>query len=160
MNAATGGTEKLASTNNSRSDRLAINNAIPTTFAANEARVERDPETGKILRVIHAKKETANPLNDPMNTDDEEEFAGFEDAPSSHGIVRELEEQAKMEAEKKPRKQSQREQEWISRLVQAYGDNYVKMSRDRKLNPMQQTAADIGRRVSIWKAAGGEPVVS
>lgn len=96
-----------------------------------------------------------------MNTDDEEEFSGFAEEPQSHGIVRELEEQAKMEAEKKPRKQSQREQEWIQRLVQAHGDNFVKMSRDRKLNPMQQTAADIGRRVAKWRAAGGEvPIVA
>lgn len=71
-------------------------------------------------------------------------------------IVALLEEQARSGKEKKDRTQSDREKEWIQGLVEKHGDDYGKMMRDRKLNPMQQTAADIKRRVDKWKANGGE----
>ena len=105
-------------------------------------------------------------MNDPLNTDSEDEemeddgekFEGFgEDAGKQekpqNEIVRKLEEQAASGREKKERKQSDREKEWIERLVGRYGDNYAKMARDMKLNPMQQTEADIKRRVAKWKKA-------
>jgi nucleolar protein 16 len=168
LNSATGGIEKLRVGNESKSSttsKLAITNAIPKTIAPREARVQRDPETGKILRVIHAYKKP-NPLNDPLNSDSEddgmaddgEEFEGFEgegEPKEKNEIVRQLEEQALMEAEKIPRKQSEREREWIERLVAKHGDDYERMARDMRLNPMQQTAADIRKRVGKWKAAGG-----
>jgi nucleolar protein 16 len=66
-----------------------------------------------------------------------------------------LEEQASMGKEKTKRKQSDREREWIERLVGRWGENYGKMARDRRLNPMQQTETDIRRRVDKWKAEGG-----
>jgi nucleolar protein 16 len=68
--------------------------------------------------------------------------------------VRELEEQASMVAEKKPRKQSQREQEWCQRLVERWGEDFGKMARDRRLNPMQQTENDIARRIRKWQVEG------
>jgi nucleolar protein 16 len=37
--------------------------------------------------------------------------------------------------------------------VSRYGDDYGKMARDRKLNPMQQTETDIKKRVKKWKAS-------
>jgi len=80
-----------------------------------------------------------------------EEFAGFDGQKNE--IVRQLEEQASMGAEKKERKQSEREREWIERLVAKYGEDYQRMARDMRLNPMQQTAADIGKRVGKWKAS-------
>jgi nucleolar protein 16 len=161
LNTATGGIEKLRPGNESKTSttsKLAISNAIPKTFSPTEAKVERDPKTGKILRVIHAPK--SNPLNDPLNSDSEdedmdgEEFGGF-DNEEKNDIVRQLEEQALMVPEKKERKQSDREREWIERLVGKYGDDYGKMARDMKLNPMQQTSADIKRRVGKWQATGG-----
>jgi nucleolar protein 16 len=167
LNSATGGIEKLRASTESKSStasKLAINNAFPKTIAPTEAKVERDPETGKILRVIHPHKR-ANPLNDPLNSDSEdgdvaddgEEFEGFDgegETKEKNEIVKQLEEQALMGAEKVPRKQSEREREWIERLVAKHGDNYERMARDMRLNPMQQTAADIGRRVGKWKASG------
>lgn len=128
-------------------------------------KVERDPETGKILRVIHAHKR-ANPLNDPLNSDSEneemgeegEEFQGFggeREPKEKNEIVRQLEAQASMEAEKTPRKQSEREREWIERLAAKHGDDFERMARDMRLNPMQQTAADIRKRVGKWRASGG-----
>jgi nucleolar protein 16 len=168
LNSATGGIEKLRTgieSKSSTTSKLAITNAFPKTIAPTEARVERDPETGKILRVIHPHKRS-NPLNDPLNSDSEdeamaadgEEFEGFDgedELKEKNEIVRQLEEQASMEAEKVPRKQSEREREWIERLVAKHGDDYERMARDMRLNPMQQTAADIGRRISKWRASGG-----
>lgn len=172
LNSATGGIEKLRPGTESKSSttsKLAISNAIPKQFAPSEARVERDPETGKILRVIH--EENPNPLNDPLNEieemdmdaeDDGEEFEGFEGEGNGKGgkkgrneIVRRLEEQAAMVGEKRERTQSEREREWIERLVAKYGDEYEKMARDRKLNPMQQTPNDLRRRVGKWRAKHG-----
>lgn len=143
----------------STTSKLAISNAFPKSFTPEEAKVERDPETGKIIRVIHAPKK-ANPLNDLLNSDDEDmedDFEGFaDDAPrEKNDIIRQLEEQAANGAERKERKQSEREKEWLQRLVAKYGEDYRKMARDMKLNPMQQTEADIRRRVGIWKTNGG-----
>jgi nucleolar protein 16 len=121
--------------------------------------VERDPETGKITKVIHDKPQKENPLNDPLNSDEEgacEEMQDAEgEAPEGNDIIKELEAQASMVPEKKVRKQSEREKEWISRLVDRYGSNYKAMARDRRLNPMQQTEADISRRVRKWREYGG-----
>ena len=114
-------------------------------------RVERDPETGAILRIIRSEQERLNPLNDPLNgISDNEEFIKSRGVRSK-GIVGELEEQAAMEAKPRPREQSSREQEWIARLLEMYGDDYGTMVRDRKLNPYQQTEGDIRRRIKKWK---------
>jgi nucleolar protein 16 len=109
--------------------------------------------------VIHAAGR-ANPLNDPLNSDsegedEEKEEEEREDRPQNE-IVAQLEEQARNGKEKKDRAQSEGEREWIARLVGKYGEDYGRMVRDRRLNPMQQTAADIKRRVSKWRANGGE----
>ncbi|KAI9733502.1 MAG: Nucleolar protein 16 [Claussenomyces sp. TS43310] len=173
LNAATGGIEKQAagaskassSSSSSRSataDKLSIHNATPTTIVPAEARVERDAATGKIVRVIHsaASRHRSNPLNDALNSEDEDDdaFEGFDEDGHGHlegrGIVPELERQAMMEAPKRPRKQSAREQEWVQALVQRYGDDTGRMFRDRRLNPMQQTEADIRRRIDKWRADG------
>lgn len=112
--------------------------------------------------MIGQKEETANPLNDPLNElddDEADEWDGFAMVPE-HGeeeqvnpVIRELEEAAKNGERKAPRKQSQREEEWLERLVARYGDDYGRMARDRKLNPMQQTEADIKKRVKKWQSS-------
>ena len=67
-------------------------------------------------------------------------------------VVAQLARLAATEGEKKrPRKQSRREEEWVERLVEKYGDDVGKMVRDRKLNPMQQSHGDIAKRVRIWR---------
>ena len=73
-----------------------------------------------------------------------------EDEPENP-VIKQLEEAAMNGARKAPRGQSQREQEWVERLVNKYGNDYAKMARDLKLNPMQQTAADIRKRVVKWQ---------
>lgn len=120
--------------------------------------VERDPETGRILRVVRAGADDEaafNPLDDPLN--DLEVAPTTTKSASQHGIVGELERQAaeeaeQLEAKKRPRQQSAREEEWIASLVKKHGDNLQAMVRDKKLNPMQQTQGDIRRRIKKWKA--------
>ncbi len=127
---------------------------------AAEVRVERD-EDGKIVRVISTGRKRANPLNDPLaeldtdsgaesaEDDDAEEWGGFEGEQNE--VVRQLEDEAGRPVEKKPRTASTREVEWLQRLVDRHGDDTAAMARDGKLNPMQQTAADIARRLRKWK---------
>lgn len=142
---------------------LNIVSKAPERIETEEIEVERDPETGAILRVTGQKETKYNPLNDPLNdiedSDNEVEWDGFAMVPErreaevENPVIRELEEAARNGAKKAPRGQSQREQEWAERLVNKYGDDYERMARDRKLNPMQQTAADIRKRVLKWKAS-------
>ena len=177
LNHATGGTEKtiaslgLNDPKSSRADTAANSTAnalnivskAPEVLEIEEIEVERDPETGAILRVMQQEEITDNPLNDPLNEiengDDEMEWNGFAMVPerregeSDNPVIRQLEEAARNGAKKAPRGQSQREQEWVERLVGKYGEDYGRMAKDRKLNPMQQTEADIRKRVLKWRAA-------
>lgn len=116
-----------------------------------EARVERDAD-GKIIRILGEAK--PNPLNDPLNELDNdsdaepaEEWGGIEDDADATDVVKTLLEQSKQPDLPKKRHQSTREREWLEKLVAKYGDDTAAMARDRKLNPMQQTAADIAKRI-------------
>ena len=114
-------------------------------------KVTRDPKTGAIVSVQHEKSGRANPLGDPLNelSDSDDEMV---EEGSGAGIIPDLEEQAKYSRPKRPRMQSQREREWIERLVDRWGDDWGGMVRDRRLNPQQQTAGDLKRRVAVWKS--------
>ncbi|KAJ5584584.1 uncharacterized protein N7459_004384 [Penicillium hispanicum] len=169
LNAPTGGKERLPGQEDltGAPNSLHINGSAKAAAQIDlgETRVERDPETGKILRVIREeddievagrKHRRANPLNDPLNdlSDDEAEGQISSVGPTT-SIVQQLERQADLEGvaskAKKPRHQSTREQEWITRLIEKHGDNYTAMARDRKLNPMQQSEGDLRRRINKWK---------
>lgn len=126
--------------------------------------MERDPETGRILRVIQPEENVVevNPLNDPLNdlSDDEEEEEEELQSIPINNIVAQLEAQVAQEADieakrKRPRQQSSREEEWIAKLVEAHDDDVNAMFRDRKLNSMQQSQGDIARRVKKWKQKHG-----
>jgi nucleolar protein 16 len=178
LNHATGGTEKtikLLGLNDGQSaradavkgstaDKLNIVSQRPETEALDEVEVERDPETGKIVRIINdptEERRNMNPLDDPLNEvmdEDEDEgveewngFAMVGEEQSENPVIRQLEEVARSGVRKAPRKQSQREEEWVERLVEKYGEDYGAMFRDRKLNPMQQSEGDLKRRITKWK---------
>ena len=177
LNHASGGTEKtiaLLGLNDAKSSRadaaanstanaLNIVSKAPEQIDAQEIEVEWDPETGAILRITGQEETKFNPLNDPLveieNSDDEAEWNGFAMVPEPtdqeevNPVIRQLEEAARNGVKKAPRGQSQREQEWIERLVSRYGEDYERMARDRKFNPMQQTAADIRKRALKWKTS-------
>ncbi|OTA98627.1 hypothetical protein M426DRAFT_107446 [Hypoxylon sp. CI-4A] len=130
----------------------------PKGAVISEVRVERD-ENGRIIRILDRPKE--NPLNDLLNDldsdedEDEdmdgEEWGGIGETEDGHGIVPQLESQATRPLTKRVRTQSKREAEWLQQLVDKYGEDTKAMARDRKLNPMQQTEADITRRIKKWK---------
>lgn len=184
LNEPTGGTEKRASGQpNPSSDssvftkvsdplHISAGSKPATQITPTEARVERDPETGAILRVIYDGEEDAteviagrrrrkdNPLEDPL--DDIPDAPALEDSKELYpapGVISALEEQAREEEEalkkRKPRTQSKREGEWIGKLIDKHGDDVRAMVRDKKLNPMQQTESDLQRRIRKWKEAGG-----
>lgn len=136
----------------------------------------RDPETGKILRVVYdsppagSQKKNKKMLNDPLNeleSDDDE----WEDGEGTRnivtggsravgGIVEQLEAAAMAGIKKtRPRMQSRREEEWIEALVRRWGKNYKGMMRDRRLNPMQQSEGDLRRRIERWKERRGNIAV-
>ncbi|KAJ1329387.1 Ribosome biogenesis protein Nop16 [Microdochium nivale] len=155
--------------------------ALATDAIIGEVRVERDA-SGKIIRILDEtttmttttgpKKGSSrpNPLNDPLNAldsddsdgDEEEEEAaeewgGIDEAELPEGnIIKQLEEEANRPQVKVPRGQSAREREWLEGLVARHGSNLAAMARDRRLNPMQQTAADIGRRIKKWRKEGAD----
>ncbi|KAI1329100.1 ribosome biogenesis protein Nop16 [Xylariaceae sp. FL0255] len=174
LRAPTGGVEPNLHASSSKTkkgqDHFPFNPKSQQGPATSEARVERDPE-GRIVRVLSSSPKPAkfNPLDDPLvelDTDSEaggpeeeeeaEEWDGFEGEgegrEEQNEIVRQLEEEANRPIEKKPRTQSTREVEWLERLVAKHGEsNFRAMARDMRLNPMQQTEADIARRIRKWK---------
>ena len=112
----------------------------------------RDPKSGAIVSVQHEKSGRENPLGDPLNELSDSGNDEMVVEINGRGIIPELEEQAKHSRPKRPRMQSQREREWIERLVERWGDDWGGMVRDRKLNPQQQSEGDLKRRVGTWKA--------
>ncbi|KAI1391083.1 ribosome biogenesis protein Nop16 [Hypoxylon trugodes] len=167
LKAPTGGIEPTAASRQQKSrptkpaDPFAI--AQPTGAVFSEARVERD-ENGRIIRVLDGfSKRRDNPLNDPLNDlesgsdedeedeEEAEEWGGIEETGADTGIFSQLESEANRPVIKKVRTQSKREIEWLQGLVDKYGDDTKAMARDRKLNPMQQTEADISKRIRKWK---------
>lgn len=172
---ATGGVEKHASnvgpasasttTASAAQDPLAVTPASGYRGAFTSVKVERDAD-GNIVRVLRKD----NPLNDPLNDldsedDDEENQEGSQNedegepsAAVTRGkprVVDLLEEQASAPTEKYVRHQSSREREWVERLIAKHGDNTAAMAKDFKLNPMQQTEADIKKRLRAYKEKTG-----
>lgn len=155
---ATGGVDpatKVSAPNGGAQDPLAVTPTSGTGAAFRSVKVERDAD-GKIVRVLRKD----NPLNDPLNDieSDDEGNANDEEAEESAGgakstkVVDLLEAEASRPTEAHKRHQSQQEREWLARLVARHGDDTAAMARDFKLNPMQQTAANIRKRLTGYKA--------
>lgn len=174
LQAPAGGVEPIAHDPKMTAERrgqgaLPIGRVSARKAGIEEVRVERD-ERGHIVRIIRPE----NPLRDPLNALDSdsdgdglgpgggvrfEEWGGFrDDEEDEHGnrrerpaVLLELERQAALPEVKIPRTKSQRETEWLQRLTDRYGDDTAAMARDHRLNPMQQTASDIARRIRRWR---------
>lgn len=157
----TGGTTASnKSTLDTATDPLAAQSKSQGLLQLREVKVERDA-SGRITRVLR----DTNPLNDALNELDSdaeqqlqqeqeqakqrryEEWSGFKEAGERPEVLRALEREAGRPTEKTVRHASEGEVEWLRRLVGRHGDDTAAMARDAKLNPMQQTAADIGRRL-------------
>lgn len=184
LNKESGGKEKLGSdvqveglSKHGAKNGLTIHGSTGIdSLELSEAKVERDPKTGAILRVLpEGQSAKSNPLNDPLNDLDsgsevEEDGVDWARLDNQHGnvnqtkpsngastdVVRQLEQRASLPAAKHIRPQTANEQAFIKELVQKYGDDYDKMARDIKLNYMQRSAGDLKKRIKKWRAAGGE----
>ncbi|KAG5947664.1 hypothetical protein E4U53_006399 [Claviceps sorghi] len=171
LKAPTGGTEKkLGETTHatSKNDPFAV--TCLDKAVVSEAKVERDAD-GKIVRILsRSRVEKANPLKDALcalESDSESEAGGEaragwgsvaeREAAREQGtageIVRSLIEESHNPAPRAKRYQSEAEREWLQRLVARHGDDTVAMARDLKLNPMQQTARDIAKRIKKMQDA-------
>ena len=159
LNSSSGGVEAKVRNgeNDSQADEgrdpLAITGKIRGGKAElGSVRVVRDAE-GKITGVVRDKEQTTrNPLGDPLTElEDREGEDEGQRAGRATGIVAQLEEASQFEKKKRPRKQSQREEEWLGSLVEKWGDDVGAMARDRKLNPMQQSEGDLRKRVHLWQ---------
>lgn len=152
-----GGVEEEKSKNSGLAKYKDAYGKIVTGRVYSEARVERDPDTGRIVRIVREGEPGGkkNPLNDPLSRFDEdseaegEEWEGIDEEEESKrpAVIRQLEKEANAPREKIVRHQSEREVEWLEKLVAKHGDDTSAMARDLKLNPMQQTASDIRRRL-------------
>lgn len=166
LNHAAGGVEKstASTTSTPANDQLKIASKSPANIAPAEARIERDPGTGAIIRVVNGPASKPNPLNDPLNIVEDEDGARLRglnehhidgavgNTPGQGEIVRILEQQARNGERPAERKQSAREQAWIESLVAKHGDDYHAMFMDRNLNVMQQSEGDIKRRARKYTA--------
>lgn len=135
-------------------DTLAVKSQDQGLLTVREVKVERDAD-GKIVRILR----DTNPLNDALNDLDSdaeaeekeyEEWGGFHDGrvdTQKSEVLKALEEEASRPEVKMVRHSSEREVEWLQKLVAKHGENVGAMVRDRKLNPYQQTPADISRRL-------------
>jgi nucleolar protein 16 len=131
-----------------------------TQKAIEEVELEHDIETGAIKIRQDASKAVVNPLNDPLNElEDPTELSlshsmgHVKRIGNGFGITETLEELASSGMSKRPRQQSEREREWVARLVEKHGADYAAMFRDRTLNPMQQSVGDIRKRVMKWQTS-------
>ncbi|CCG82988.1 Ribosome biogenesis protein Nop16 [Taphrina deformans PYCC 5710] len=122
INASSGGVEKLYP------DAPKAVEVDGNGLKANEAIIKRDAD-GNVAEIIYssvaAKPESA--------------------LPETTDVVKALEQRA-LEEKLTPREASQGELEWLRRIIAKHGGNYEKAARDFKLNPMQQTAANIKKR--------------
>lgn len=141
-----GGEEKELETWYEQKERLAAEEAAkitpadiehtddPAKIPIGEARIIRDDE-GKVIKVVHG---TMQPKND-----------------SSNGELEVIQEFKKMAQEHAARKRvkhmTPREIEFIKDLVDKHGDNYEAMKWDKKLNPMQQLAGELRKKVNHWR---------
>lgn len=185
MNKTTGGVEKTATSLQKEQDGtgglangqlhgLVIGGGsrrAAQTMEVKEVEVERDPKTGRILRVVGAESVKANPLGDPLNDLDSDEEDSEGDVYDQHGaalrpsaearseasttVVRDLEREASRPEAKYRRHQSEGERAFVEELVEKYGDDYGKMARDMKINYMQRSEGDLKRRVKKWRESGG-----
>ena len=145
-----------------------------TTLVPQEVSIERDPHTGAIIRIISpqdsghkvvahgtsqnksAEKTTASNKSIfsewvPDTSSDDDDSAPAWPTGTADTVVSKLERQTGAVKGVSKRKQSARELEWLSRLEAKYGEDYARMARDMKLNPMQQSEGDIRRRFGRWK---------
>lgn len=123
INPSSGGVEKLYP------EAPKVERVDERGLKANEAIIKRD-EQGNVTEIIYSS------VSDKVEVGTREKTE----------TVKALEQRA-LEGKHTPREASIGETEWLKRITEKYGDDYARAARDKKLNPMQQTAANIKKRV-------------
>ncbi|PWW78322.1 hypothetical protein C7212DRAFT_296844, partial [Tuber magnatum] len=151
---ATGGVEKVLPASSSAAQQKGRGEGgkeRAKKLAPGEARIIRDEE-GRVTQVIYGKSAEEALDSDSDEAGQEEEFMGCAGGGGEMDIVKKLEAQAAVGERKNKKNLCPGEMDWISRLVEKYGEeDYEGMVRDRKMNVYQQTLGDIRRRVAIWR---------
>ncbi|KAF3171523.1 Nucleolar protein 16 [Orbilia oligospora] len=144
LKTATGGKEQHPS--KAKDPNPAKSNAL----GHQEARITRG-EDGSILKVEYSKNLLYDTLGGGDDNDDDEREtpSGLE---TETDLVRALKHRATLEV-KTERLQSDRETDWVQRLVAKHGDDYQAMFWDKELNIRQQSIGDIKRRIKKWQAS-------
>ena len=132
-----------------------------------QAQIERDSETGRIVRIIDPGDTKPNQLNDPLaELDSDKGEQGFnqhasnstpsrpELKPKTDGAEK-LEQAANRPAAKHRPKQMKDEQVLVAELVKNYRDDYRAMTGAMEINYMQRGEGDLKRRERRWKDDGG-----
>lgn len=111
----------------------------PEKIPEGEARIIRN-DANEVVKVIYGTMQVV------------ESEAEDDDSPD---IISQLEAEAEKNSQiKKEALPSVREGDWLKDLHEKYGDDYDKMKWDKKLNPMQQSAGDLKKRIAKWKRLG------
>ncbi|KAH9842831.1 ribosome biogenesis protein Nop16 [Rhodofomes roseus] len=136
-----------------------------TSVPKGYGRIVRD-ENGNVIDIILPKEEEHGLADEIMedlpDASRDEQLApwvelgsdtksGPSKAPETH-VVRALEEMSQERGARPPRYASTGENAILRRLVHKYGEDVEDMAKDRKLNPDQRTAGELGR--AIRKAGG------
>jgi nucleolar protein 16 len=132
VNADAGGTEKLypAAKKEEAVDAHGLKKG--------EALIQRD-DKGNVTGIIYGNpQEESESLLTQQDKEDEKE---------RQKVIAALEQRA-LEQKETVRVASDGERAWLAKIQAKYGENYEKAARDRRINPMQQTAADIRKRVA------------
>lgn len=125
----------------------------------NEAIIRRD-EDGNVIEIVYSKLDAAAQTGADSDDDEDDNANGAASKQllSTSAAIRELEAKAAADAgAKRVREASAGEVDWLRRLVSKYGDDFQRAARDRRVNPMQQTAADIrARAAKVRRQLGDE----
>ncbi|KAK6333315.1 Nucleolar protein 16 [Orbilia javanica] len=120
-----------------------------STLGHQEARITRG-EDGSILKVEYSKNLLYDTLGDDNDDDGKETTNATSGLETETDLVRALKHRATLEL-KKERVQSDRESDWVQRLVAKHGDDYKAMFWDKELNVRQQSIGDIKKRIKKWQ---------
>ena len=167
LNSSSGGTEAVLASTPGSGEKVVTGVGRDALVIVGHQREMKEGEVGSVKVVRDAKgnitgvirdadkeeeKRRRNPLGDPLTElEDQGDTERVNMMGRGTGIIPELEEASRFEKKKIPRKQSQREVEWVRKLVERWGNDFSGMRRDRRLNPMQQSEGDLRRRVDQWR---------
>ncbi|ORY76376.1 ribosome biogenesis protein Nop16 [Protomyces lactucae-debilis] len=132
VNPAAGGTEKLYPV--AKKEEPMDANGLKK----GEALIQRDAQ-GNVTGIVYGDPQEEAVIH--MTAQERE------DEHERQKVIAALEQRAH-EQKEQVRVSSDGERAWLAKIQQKYGDDYEKAARDRRVNPMQQTAVEIRKRAA------------